>query len=144
MREPDHAPLIFHGRSADLSRQRAGLVRLIRGHVTHAGRAASLVKRRREAMNPHSEDTSTIGDLLFSAAHALAALGILTMALFPFAIPGILLAVALAVPLLVGAAVVGLVSAVVGGLFAAVAPVSGRAVRALRGRGAYRRDARFA
>jgi hypothetical protein len=90
-------------------------------------------------MSTHSDDTSTIGDLIGSAATGVAALGILTMALFPFAIPGILLTLALAVPLLLGAVVLGLLGAVVTGLLAAVAAVSRAAVRTLRRHTAFRR-----
>jgi hypothetical protein len=72
-------------------------------------------------MNAQSHDASSIGDVITGAATGLAALGILIMTLFPFAIPGILLTVALAVPLVLIAVVVGLVAAFVAGLMAAVA-----------------------
>jgi hypothetical protein len=77
-------------------------------------------------------DTSSIGDVITGAAGWLVAVGILTMALFPLAIPGIVLTVAAVVPLALLAVVVGLLAAV------AAAPVI--AVRAVRRRA--RRGAR--
>jgi hypothetical protein len=67
--------------------------------------------------------------MITSAATGLVALGIVTMVLFPFAIPGILLTVALVVPLLLGALVAGLLAAVVAGLVAVVAAASRVAAR---------------
>jgi hypothetical protein len=80
-------------------------------------------------MNPQTDTTSSIGDVITGAAAWPVALGILTMTLFPLAIPGIVLAV---VPLVLLAVVVGLLAAV------AAAPVM--AVSGLRRRAAARRD----
>ena len=82
-------------------------------------------------MNPHTDNTSGIGDVITGAGEWVVALGLLTMTLFPFAIPGIVLVVAAVVPLVLLAVVVGLLAAV------AAAPVM--AVRALRRRAADRR-----
>ena len=50
-------------------------------------------------MNPQIDNTSSIGDVITGAAGWLFALGVLTMTLFPFAIPGIVLTAAAVVPL---------------------------------------------
>ena len=81
-------------------------------------------------MNAHNDNTSSIGDVITGAAGALFALATLTMTLFPFAIPGIILTVAVIVPLVLLAVVVGLLAAVAG------APVM--VVRALLRRAAAR------
>jgi hypothetical protein len=83
-------------------------------------------------MNAKTDTTSSLGDVITGAAGWLAALGILTMALFPFAIPGIVLLVAAVVPLVLLGLVVG--------LLAALAAVPVVAVRRLRGRAAGRRE----
>ena len=83
-------------------------------------------------MNAQTDNTSSIGDVITGAAGWLSALGIVTMTLFPFAIPGIALAVAAVVPLVLLAAVVA--------LLAAVAAAPAMAVRGLRRRAADRRD----
>lgn len=83
-------------------------------------------------MTPQTDNTSTVGDVIAGTAEWLGALGILTMALFPFAIPGIVLTVAALVPLVLLALVAGLLAAVI------AAPVM--AVRRLRRRSAGRRD----
>ena len=59
-------------------------------------------------MNPPS-DTSSVGDVITDAAGFLAAVGAVTMSLFPLAIPGLALIV---VPLMLLAAAVGLLVAV--------------------------------
>ncbi len=74
-------------------------------------------------MNPH-HTTSTVGDVITGAAGWIVALGVLTMTLFPFAIPGLILTAAALAPLVLAAAVVGLMAALV------AAPVM--AVRRLR------------
>ena len=63
-------------------------------------------------MNEQRTTTASTGDVIDAAGGWLAAGGILTMALFPFAIPGIVLTVAALVPLLLLALVAGLVAAV--------------------------------
>ena len=66
-------------------------------------------------MNPQTQSDVTLGDAITGAAGWAAALGTVTMALFPFAVPGIILAVAAVVPLLL----LGLVLALVGAVLAA-------------------------
>ena len=62
-------------------------------------------------MNSHT-DTDT-GDVITSLASGLAALGMVTMALFPLAIPCIALTVAAIVPLALPVVVLGLLAAVI-------------------------------
>jgi hypothetical protein len=83
-------------------------------------------------MDAHNDTTSSIGDVITGAAEWMFALGVLTMTVFPFAIPGIVLTVAAVVPLVL--------LAVVGALLAAVAAAPAMAVRGLRRRAAVRRD----
>jgi len=83
-------------------------------------------------MNAQVDNTWSIGDAITGVAEGMFALGVLTMTLFPFAIPGIVLTAAALVPLVLLAVVVGLLAAV------AAAPVM--AVRRLRRRAAGRRD----
>ena len=83
-------------------------------------------------MHAKTDTTSTIGDVITGAAGWMVALGILTMAIFPFAIPGLVLAAAALVPLVLLAAVAGLLAAV------AAAPVL--AVRRLLRRSTGHRD----
>jgi hypothetical protein len=82
-------------------------------------------------MDAQIDTTSSIGDVITGAAEWLVALGMLTMALFPLAIPGIVLAAAVVVPL-------GLL-ALVAGLLAAAAAAPAMAVRRLRRRAAAHR-----
>ena len=63
-------------------------------------------------MTSHTDTTSTIGDVITAAAGWLVAMGIVTMALFPFAIPAIVLTVAAVVPLVLLGVVAGLLAAV--------------------------------
>jgi hypothetical protein len=84
-------------------------------------------------MNAETETRMTAGDVVTEAAGWLATLGTVTMVLFPFALPGIVLVVAALVPLLLLAVPLALVAAVV------AAPVL--AVRGLRRRSEARRAA---
>jgi hypothetical protein len=64
-------------------------------------------------MSTQTDDTTSIGDVLNGAGEWLVALGTLTMTLFPFAVPGIVLALAVVVPLVLLTVAVGLLAAVV-------------------------------
>ena len=64
-------------------------------------------------MNADTQPGMTAGDVLTEAAGWAVAGGILTMALFPFAVPGIVLVVAAVVPLLLLAVPLALVAGVV-------------------------------
>ena len=79
-------------------------------------------------MNTQVDTTSSVGDVITSAAGWVAGLSILTMALFPLAIPGVVFILALVLPLAVPAVALALLGAM------AAAPVL--AVRALRRRAA--------
>ncbi len=72
-------------------------------------------------------DTTSIGHVITGGAGMVVAAGILTMALFPLALPGLVLAAAAVVPLAALALVVGVLVAL------AAAPAG--AVRRLRRRG---------
>jgi hypothetical protein len=80
-------------------------------------------------MNPHTDTTPGIGDVVNGAGDGIVALGLLTMTLFPWAIPGIALAVAVAVPLVLAAAVLGLLAAVLAAPFVAVRRLRRRPAR---------------
>jgi hypothetical protein len=56
-----------------------------------------------------------VGDVAGGGAGALAGIGILTMALFPFAVPALLLAAALAAPLLLPVVAIAIVAALLAG-----------------------------
>jgi hypothetical protein len=74
-------------------------------------------------MNPRTDTEPTTGDIVTELASLFAGLGMMTMVLFPFAVPALAFAAIVVVPLLALALVVGVVSAVL------AAPVL--AVRAL-------------
>jgi Flp pilus assembly protein TadB len=83
-------------------------------------------------MNAQTETALTAGDVVTEAAGWVVSLGIVTMALFPFALPGLVLAAVAVVPLLLLALLVALVAVVV------AAPLL--AVRGLRRRTKRRRE----
>ena len=74
-------------------------------------------------------DRSSNGDVIAGGAGSLAALGILTMALFPFAVPGLVLAAAAILPLAALGLVVGVLAALAAGPTVAL-----RGLRRRRGR----------
>jgi hypothetical protein len=84
-------------------------------------------------MSSQIDTTSSIGDVITGTAGWMFAFGVLTMTLFPWAIPGIVLTAAAVLPLVL--------LAIVAAVLAAVAAVPVLAVRGLRrrvGRGARR------
>jgi hypothetical protein len=63
-------------------------------------------------MNTQIDNNSSVGDVVNGAGEWLVALGTLTMTLFPFAVPGIVLTLAAVVPLVLLTMVLGLLAAV--------------------------------